>query len=102
LTVTPTDVRDAGNVPLDFSLQQNYPNPFNPSTIIRYSVPKEGFVSIDIYNILGEKVAGLFNGNMKAGKYEAEFNASGLSSGIYICRMQSGGSSLSIKMMLQK
>jgi hypothetical protein len=102
LTLEPLGVKDDNNVPVEFSLQQNYPNPFNPSTIIRYSIPKDGFVSIDVYNILGEKVASLFNGNMKAGKSETEFNASKLASGIYICRMQAGSFSSSIKMILQK
>jgi hypothetical protein len=83
-------------------LNQNYPNPFNPSTIINYSVPKDGFVTLDVYNILGGKVAALASGNMKAGKYEAEFRASKLASGIYICRLQAEGISSSIKMILQK
>ncbi len=102
LTLGTVGVKDENNVPVEFSLKQNFPNPFNPSTIINYSVPKEGFVSLDVYNILGEKVAGLVNGNMKAGKYEAKFGASKLASGIYICRIQAGGFSSSIKMILQK
>ena len=102
LTINPVGVKDEENVPLSFSLKQNYPNPFNPSTIIRYSVPKDGMVSLDVYNILGEKVAGLFNGNIKAGNHETEFDASRLASGIYICRLQSGGYTSSIKMILQK
>ena len=102
LTINPVGVKDEENVPLSFSLKQNYPNPFNPSTIIRYSVPKDGMVSLDVYNILGEKVGGLFNGNIKAGNHETEFDASRLASGIYICRLQSGGYTSSIKMILQK
>jgi len=102
LTMNPVGVKDQENMPIGFSLKQNYPNPFNPSTIIGYSVPKDGFVAMDVYNILGEKVSGLVNKDMKAGKYEVEFNGSKLPSGIYICRMQSGGNNSSIKMILQK
>jgi hypothetical protein len=70
-----------------FSLKQNYPNPFNPSTTIEYSVPQESFVNLTVYDILGNKVADLVNNARSAGTYKADFNASNLSSGIYIARM---------------
>ena len=63
---------------------QNFPNPFNPSTVISYSIPKESHVTIHIYNVLGELISTVVNKNRSAGIYEYNFNASGLSSGIYL------------------
>jgi hypothetical protein len=95
-------VKDEENIPFTFTFKQNYPNPFNPSTIIRYSVPEDAMVKLDVYNILGERAVSLINREIKAGNYEAEFNGSRLASGIYICRLQSGKHTSSIKMILQK
>lgn len=89
-------------VPVDFSLSQNYPNPFNPTTKITYSVPVDGFVSISIFNILGEKVSTLVNTNVKAGNYELTFDASGIASGMYLYRMESGDFISVKKMMILK
>jgi hypothetical protein len=85
--------------PVDFSLSQNYPNPFNPTTKITYSVPFDGFVSIAIFNVLGEKVANLVNNNVKAGNYELTFDASQFASGVYLYRMEAGDF-VSIKKMV--
>src|SRR3990172_173936 len=74
-------------IPSRFALYQNYPNPFNPVTKIRYDVPKESFVEITVYDILGKEITKLVNGNVKAGIHEAEFNSLNLSSGIYMYRM---------------
>jgi N-acetylmuramoyl-L-alanine amidase len=77
--------------PTNFVLGQNYPNPFNPSTLINFSIPEQGFVSLDLYNILGQKVTNLFSGNKNAGNYVVSFNttsvAGGLPSGTYFYRM---------------
>lgn len=70
-------------LPNNYSISQNYPNPFNPSTIIQYSLPFESNVSIVVYNILGEEVTKLVDGNMPAGLHKIRFDGSGLSSGIY-------------------
>ncbi|MFC2094780.1 YCF48-related protein, partial [Bacteroidota bacterium] len=70
-------------VPDQFKLSQNYPNPFNPTTKINYSVPVDGFVTISIYNILGEEVTTLINANVKAGNYEVTFDATNFASGMY-------------------
>lgn len=70
--------------PENFELSQNYPNPFNPSTTIDYSIPVESFVSISVYNLLGQEVKQLVNENMDAGFYQANFDAGELSSGVYI------------------
>ncbi|GBD86934.1 hypothetical protein BMS3Abin03_00859 [bacterium BMS3Abin03] len=88
--------------PLTFSLDQNYPNPFNPSTVIKYSIPNDGFVLLDIYNLLGEKVASLVNSVQKAGRYEITFDASNLASGIYVYSLKSGSFSSVKKMLLMK
>ncbi|MCF6271501.1 MAG: T9SS type A sorting domain-containing protein [Melioribacteraceae bacterium] len=70
-------------LPNSFELHQNYPNPFNPTTIINYSIAKNGFVELYVYNILGQKVAVLVNKEQKVGSYEVQFDAWDLSSGIY-------------------
>ena len=76
-------------LPTQYTLFQNYPNPFNPSTTIKYALPKDGRVRIDLYNILGERISELVNSDMKAGYHEVVFNADGLASGIYFYRMHS-------------
>lgn len=81
---------DEPNFPKSFYLYQNYPNPFNPTTTIRYEIPKASFVSLKIYDLLGREVATLVNGEKNAGSYEAKFDGSKLSSGIYFYRMKAG------------
>jgi hypothetical protein len=89
-------------LPGRFSLDQNYPNPFNPSTAIHYTLPISGNVVLQIYNIVGQKVATLVNGQQKAGDYAVTFNASSLASGVYFYRLQAGSFTSSKKMMLLK
>ncbi|MHC1738253.1 MAG: N-acetylmuramoyl-L-alanine amidase [Ignavibacteriaceae bacterium] len=91
-------------IPKEYSLEQNYPNPFNPVTTIRYQIPQDGFVSIKIYDILGNEVASLMNEEMKAGYYSTEFNSnsSKLSSGVYFINLKVNGFSQTKKMMLVK
>ncbi len=89
-------------VPSSFSLSQNYPNPFNPSTKIKYSIAKAGYVSLKIYNILGQQVATLGNQYQTAGNYTATFDASRLASGIYFYRLNAGSFSAVKKMLLLK
>lgn len=74
--------------PSIYSLSQNYPNPFNPTSTINYSLPKESFVTIIIYNILGDEIAVLVNEKKQAGSYSIEFNATNLTSGVYFYRLQ--------------
>ncbi|HRI46683.1 MAG TPA: choice-of-anchor D domain-containing protein [Ignavibacteriaceae bacterium] len=89
-------------VVLDYALEQNYPNPFNPSTTINYSIPNAEYVTIKVFNTLGEEVATLFNGNMEAGKHSLSFDASKLSSGMYIYRLSAGNFTQIKKMLLAK
>jgi len=88
--------------PAVFTLEQNYPNPFNPSTKIKYSVPENGFVKLSVYNLVGEEVNELVNGQVNAGFYEIEFDASKLPSGIYLYRLTTGSFTNSKKMLLLK
>jgi len=90
------------NGPLTFVLEQNYPNPFNPSTLIKYSVPENGFVKLSVYNLVGEEVIVLVNETVDAGFYEIEFDAAGLPSGIYFYRLQAGSFVETKKMILMK
>ena len=90
------------NVPSAFGLKQNYPNPFNPSTMIEYSLPQKSNVELNVYNILGVKVATLINSSKEAGTYKVEFNASELSSGLYIYELKTNKATISHKMLLLK
>ena len=85
----------------DFSLFQNYPNPFNPSTKIKFVIPawKSSFVSLRVYDVLGREVATLVN-EEKMREYEVEFDASQLSSGVYIYKLQAGSYTSFKKMIL--
>ncbi|NCU32403.1 MAG: T9SS type A sorting domain-containing protein, partial [Candidatus Moranbacteria bacterium] len=85
-----------------YALEQNYPNPFNPATTIRYALPKDGAVRLTIYNLLGQEVTTLVNEYKLKGRYEVKFDASNLSSGMYIYRIESGSFSDSKRMMLVK
>jgi Secretion system C-terminal sorting domain len=90
------------SLPIDFSLSQNYPNPFNPSTVIKYATGSTQFVSLKIYDVLGNEVALLVNEEKPAGSYEIEFNASQLSSGLYFYKLTSDNFSETKKMILMK
>ena len=89
-------------VPALFRLYQNYPNPFNPSTVLAFDMPKEGFASLKIYNSIGQEVAVLIDGIVKAGSYQKVFNASSLPSGIYFYKFVTEGFSDVRKMSLIK
>lgn len=78
--------------PVEFSLNQNYPNPFNPSTKIEFALPKDGFVSLAIFDNSGREVSRLVNENRSSGYYSVSFDGSGLSSGIYFYRLEVKGS----------
>jgi len=92
-----------GNIiPKKYNLSQNYPNPFNPSTVINFSLPQGSNVRLSVYNILGQKVATLFDGYKNAGSYKLTFDASKLSSGVYIYALRANGNYISKKMVLTK
>jgi len=89
-------------IPSSYALMQNYPNPFNPTTTIRFSIPKSGVATLKVYNILGKEVATLFDGNLTAGSYNINWNASSYASGVYFYRLQSGDFVQTKKMILVK
>ncbi|MFH0735273.1 MAG: T9SS type A sorting domain-containing protein [bacterium] len=89
-------------IPTQYELKQNYPNPFNPTTKIVYNIPNDGLVTLKVYDILGNEIISLVNENQKAGIYEMNFDGNKLASGIYICKMNSGNYTNSIKMLLLK
>nr|HPN38563.1 T9SS type A sorting domain-containing protein [Melioribacteraceae bacterium] len=90
-------------VPSQFFVDQNYPNPFNPTTTIRFGLPQASNVDLRIYDVLGQEVAVLVSGEyLNAGSYNFKFDASKLSSGTYIYRLQAGSNVVTKKMMLIK
>jgi hypothetical protein len=89
-------------IPTKFDLNQNYPNPFNPVTKIKYEIPKASYVTIKVFDILGREVSTLVSGNMEAGYYVHDFDASALSSGVYIYKMTAGMFEKTMRMMVIK
>ena len=100
--LTTTGINGAKEVPANFELTQNYPNPFNPTTNIKFSLPKAGNTSLKIYDLSGKEVMTMFSGYMEAGYYNADLDASKLSSGIYFYTLSSGDYKETRKMVLVK
>jgi hypothetical protein len=80
-------------VPTEFSVGQNYPNPFNPSTMIDFALPWEAHVKLEVFNLLGQRVATLVDETRRVGYHSVQFNASELPTGLYFYRMQAGSAS---------
>jgi photosystem II stability/assembly factor-like uncharacterized protein len=97
-TSVPTD----SDVPVTYRLEQNYPNPFNPSTNIRFQIPVSGFVSLKVYNLLGQEVARLVNELRQAGSYEVELDGKNLPSGVYFYRLIASSYQATKKLLLLK
>ncbi|MBT8380599.1 MAG: VCBS repeat-containing protein [Ignavibacteria bacterium] len=95
-------VEGENQLPTEFNLYQNYPNPFNPSTLIKYSIPSESFVTLKVYNVLGTEVATLVNEKKTPGFYELNFGGEKLPSGVYVYRIETGSFTSSKKMLLIK
>ena len=100
---SPVEVTPVNNeIPSEFSLSQNYPNPFNPVTNIKFSIPKTGLVKLTVYDATGRETAALFNGELSAGTYSYDFDASQLTSGIYFYRLEANEFTQTKKMVLIK
>jgi hypothetical protein len=90
------------SLPENFVLHQNYPNPFNPSTIINYELQITNYVRLDVFNIEGKLIDNLVNKNQEAGKYEIEFNAENLPSGVYFYKLTIGYEQLTKPLSITK
>jgi len=96
------DPAASNELPAVFNMSQNYPNPFNPVTMIKYQLPKAGFVAIKLYDQLGRVTGTLYEGNRQAGYYQLSVDGSNLASGIYFCRITTDDFTKVIKMSLIK
>lgn len=99
---TITEIDEVGRIPFNYALSQNYPNPFNPETTIEYSIPKPEHLTIKIFDVLGREVATLVDEYKQAGAYKANFNASGLVSGVYFYQISAGSYVETKKLVLLK
>jgi hypothetical protein len=90
------------NLPVEYKLSQNYPNPFNPSTTIPYTLPKSMHVRLTVYNVIGQEVAVLVNGVMKAGNHRVVFTAGNIATGLYLYRLETDGFVITKKMLVMK
>jgi len=97
-----TEVPSEKQKPELFILYQNYPNPFNPTTTIRFSLPQRSYVTLKVFDVLGREVATLVNEELNAGEHSVVYETKGLSSGLYICRLQMGQYAQQIKMEVIK
>ncbi len=98
-----TGVKDQkAPLPKSYALEQNYPNPFNPSTVIRFSLPRNDNVSLKVYNLLGEEVSTLVRASMRAGEHDVSWNAGNLPSGVYFYRLSTTTFTSTKKMLLLK
>jgi hypothetical protein len=89
-------------IPTNFGLSQNYPNPFNPSTNFELRIANFGLVTVRVLDVLGREIAMLVNEERQPGTYTARWSATGLSSGVYFCRLQANGFVETKKMILAK
>jgi len=99
---TPLGISGINGIPERFKLEQNFPNPFNPVTQIKYALPKDEFVKITVFDILGQNVVTLINKNQKAGSYYIEFDGTGFASGLYLYKIEAGSFTDVKKMILVK
>ena len=97
-----TSVEIGNGIPKSYTLLQNYPNPFNSSTNIQFSIPKESFVLLKVYDVLGNEIETLVNQNLPSGTYDMNFDASKLNNGVYFYRLQADGFVQTRKMILLK
>ena len=102
VSITSVEVINEILTPLTYELSHNYPNPFNPITTINYAVPRSGNVRLIIYNLIGQEVARLVDGNVIMGLHTIKWDASAFASGVYFYRLQAGEFVQTRKMVLLK
>ena len=102
INATSVGIKQIESTVQKFELEQNYPNTFNPTTIIRFNIPQNSFVSLKLYDLTGREIGTLVNSNLNEGGYSVDFNASKYASGIYIYRLQAGNFTDVKKMTLIK
>ncbi len=102
INLTGIDEELVGLKPESFALFSNYPNPFNPSTRIRYAISQSAFTTLKVYSVLGQEVATLVNEEKTPGVYEINFDATNLTSGTYLCKLQAGNFTVTKKMIFLK
>jgi photosystem II stability/assembly factor-like uncharacterized protein len=100
--VTSVNEITGNEIPQQFVLKQNYPNPFNPSTTIEFSISKQSFVTLKVYDLLGREVTSLVNKELQSGSYKTQFNASNLASGVYLYRLNANGITQTRKLTVMK
>ncbi|MDA9656683.1 T9SS type A sorting domain-containing protein, partial [Candidatus Marinimicrobia bacterium] len=101
------EINNDNELPISFSLNQNYPNPFNPTTNINYSIPSDNFVTVTVYNVMGEKIKTLSNGYATSGHKSVKWNAQNergqeVSAGLYVYTIEAGDFRETKKMLLLK
>jgi hypothetical protein len=99
---TIVDVKNQEQLPTSYSLWQNYPNPFNPSTTIHFEIPKESYVTLKVFNMLGQEVLTILDEDKVAGRYEVKLDGSKLTSGVYFYQLKTGANIQTKKMLLIK
>lgn len=102
ITAEVISANEEADIPEELALSKNFPNPFNKETQIRYALPEQAHVRLEVYNVLGEHVTTLVNEQQSAGRYEVSFDASRLSSGTYLYRIEAGEFVEMKQMMLVK
>jgi hypothetical protein len=99
---TIVDVKNQEQLPTSYSLWQNYPNPFNPSTTIHFEIPKESYVTLKVFNMLGQEVMTVLDENKVAGRYDLRIDGATLASGVYFYRLLAGDYVSTKKFLLLK
>jgi len=97
-----TGVKEKTGVPLQFALEQNYPNPFNPTTTISFDLPLRLLISLKVFDLLGKEVATIASGELEAGSYTRQWNATDIPNGVYFYRLQAGNFNETKKLILLK
>jgi len=100
--IIPNGLENTSEIPAEFKLSQNFPNPFNPATVINYQLPENSFVSLRVFDMIGNEVATLVNEEKQAGYHTVTFNVKNISTGVYFYQIKAGEFSATKKLILTK